>query len=75
LIAREYASITIIPACTIVVEIANSAKDLIDKEVNAFSRCPDNSLYMLPSTPQVYEIAATCFLVSNIAVNFAVHSC
>ncbi|KAL9354796.1 hypothetical protein Peur_052766 [Populus x canadensis] len=52
LIAREYASITIIPACTIVVDIANSAKDLIDKEVNAFSRCPDNSLYMLPSTSQ-----------------------
>ncbi|KAI9396359.1 hypothetical protein POPTR_004G114600v4 [Populus trichocarpa] len=52
LIAREYASITIIPACTIVVEIANSAKDLIDKEVNAFSQCPDNSLYMLPSTSQ-----------------------
>jgi len=26
---------------------------------------------MLPSTPQVYEIAATCFLVSNIAVNLA----
>ncbi|KAJ7000759.1 AUGMIN subunit 5-like [Populus alba x Populus x berolinensis] len=52
LIAREYASITIIPACTIVVDIANNAKDLIDKEVNAFSRCPDNSLYMLPSTSQ-----------------------
>ncbi|KAJ6371183.1 hypothetical protein OIU77_001647 [Salix suchowensis] len=52
LVAREYASTTIIPACTITAEIANSAKDLIDKEVNAFSRSPDNSLYMLPSTPQ-----------------------
>ncbi|KAI9379466.1 hypothetical protein POPTR_017G100300v4 [Populus trichocarpa] len=52
LVAREYASTTIIPACTIVAEIANSAKDLIDKEVNAFLRSPDNSLYMLPSTPQ-----------------------
>ncbi|EEF36444.1 AUGMIN subunit 5 [Ricinus communis] len=52
LAAREYASSTIIPACKVVADIANNAKDLIDKEVNAFSRSPDNSLYMLPSTPQ-----------------------
>jgi len=43
------------------VDIANSAKDLIDKEVNAFSRCPDNSLYMLPSTSQVCEIETACW--------------
>ncbi|KAJ6766494.1 AUGMIN SUBUNIT 5 [Salix purpurea] len=52
LVAREYASTTIIPACKIVVDIANSAKNLIDKEVNAFLRSPDNNLYMLPSTSQ-----------------------
>ncbi|KAB1211421.1 hypothetical protein CJ030_MR6G021389 [Morella rubra] len=52
LAAREYASSTIIPACTVVVDISNSSKDLIDKEVSAFFRSPDNSLYMLPSTPQ-----------------------
>ncbi|KAK2986279.1 hypothetical protein RJ640_021848 [Escallonia rubra] len=52
LAAREYASSTIVPACTVVVEISNSAKDLIDNEVSAFYRSPDNSLYMLPSTPQ-----------------------
>ncbi|KAF5748907.1 hypothetical protein HS088_TW04G00868 [Tripterygium wilfordii] len=52
LAAREYASSTIIPACTIVIDIANNTKDLIDKEVSAFYRSPDNSLYMLPSTPQ-----------------------
>lgn len=52
LAAREYASSTIIPACTIVVDISNSAKELIDKELSAFYRSPDNSLYMLPSTPQ-----------------------
>ncbi|XP_057976963.1 AUGMIN subunit 5 [Malania oleifera] len=52
LAAREYASSTIIPACTVVVDISSSAKDLIDKEVSAFCRSPDNSLYMLPSTPQ-----------------------
>ncbi|KAF8389904.1 hypothetical protein HHK36_024422 [Tetracentron sinense] len=52
LAAREYASSTIIPACTIVVDISNSAKDLIEKEVSAFYQSPDNRLYMLPSTPQ-----------------------
>ena len=50
---REYASSTIIPACLVVVEISNGAKVLIDKEVSAFFRSPDNSLYMLPSIPQV----------------------
>lgn len=53
LAAREYASSTIVPACNIVADISNSAKDLIDQEVTAFYRCPDNSLYMFPSTPQV----------------------
>ncbi|XP_030547911.1 AUGMIN subunit 5 [Rhodamnia argentea] len=52
LVAREYAASTIIPACTIVIDISKSAKDLLDKEVSAFCRSPDNSLYMLPSTPQ-----------------------
>ncbi|XP_041991275.1 AUGMIN subunit 5-like isoform X2 [Salvia splendens] len=52
LAAREYASSTVIPACNIVMDLSNSSKDLIDKEVQAFYRTPDNSLYMLPSTPQ-----------------------
>ena len=39
--------------CTVVVEISNSAKDFIEKEVSAFYQSPDNSLYMLPATPQV----------------------
>ncbi|KAF5961435.1 hypothetical protein HYC85_002644 [Camellia sinensis] len=52
LAAREYASSTILPACMVVVEISNSAKHLIDEEVSAFYRSPDNNLYMLPSTPQ-----------------------
>ncbi|KAI5340710.1 hypothetical protein L3X38_019984 [Prunus dulcis] len=52
LAAREYASTTIIPACTIVMDLSNSAKDLIEREVSAFDQSPDNSLYMLPATPQ-----------------------
>ncbi|GAU14029.1 hypothetical protein TSUD_168540 [Trifolium subterraneum] len=52
LTAKEYALSTIIPACSAVVESSNSAKDLIEKEVSAFYRSPDNSLYMLPSSPQ-----------------------
>ncbi|KAL1563198.1 AUGMIN subunit 5 [Salvia divinorum] len=52
LAAREYASSSVIPACNIVMDLSNRSKDLIDKEVQAFYRTPDNSLYMLPSTPQ-----------------------
>ncbi|KAL6994107.1 AUGMIN subunit 5, partial [Sarracenia purpurea var. burkii] len=52
LTAREYASSTIIPSCTVVMEISNGAKDLIDKEVSAFYRSLDNNLFMLPSNPQ-----------------------
>ncbi|KAL5723271.1 AUGMIN subunit 5 [Ranunculus cassubicifolius] len=52
LAAREYASGTIIPACKVVADMSNSAKDLIEKEISAFYRSPDNSLYMMPSTSQ-----------------------
>ncbi|PIN06364.1 hypothetical protein CDL12_21086 [Handroanthus impetiginosus] len=52
LAAREYASSTIVPACNVVMDLSNNALDLIDKEVSAFYRAPDSSLYMLPSTPQ-----------------------
>nr|XP_019703980.1 AUGMIN subunit 5 [Elaeis guineensis] len=52
LAAREHAARTIIPACTAVVNISNSAKDLIEKEVSAFYQSLDNSLYMMPATAQ-----------------------
>ncbi|CAO2825275.1 unnamed protein product [Amaranthus hypochondriacus] len=52
LLAREYASSTIIPASSIVIELSNSAKDFIEKEVSSFMQSPDNSLYMLPASPQ-----------------------
>ncbi|KAJ0987049.1 hypothetical protein J5N97_005405 [Dioscorea zingiberensis] len=50
--AGEYAARTFVPACTAVVELSNNAKDLIENEVSAFYQSLDNSLYMLPSTPQ-----------------------
>ncbi|GJZ19285.1 augmin subunit 5-like protein [Tanacetum coccineum] len=52
LAAREHSSNTIIPACRTLVNVVHSVKDLIHEEVSVFSRSPDNSLYMLPSTPQ-----------------------
>ncbi|XP_021739387.1 AUGMIN subunit 5-like isoform X1 [Chenopodium quinoa] len=52
LVAREFASSTIIPASGIVIDLSNSAKDLIEKEVSSFLQSPDNSLYMLPASPQ-----------------------
>ncbi|KAL0642674.1 hypothetical protein Bca4012_040964 [Brassica carinata] len=52
LAAREYAMATIIPACEVVADISKNSKDLIEKEVSAFFQSPDNTLYMLPATPQ-----------------------
>ncbi|KAG2278739.1 hypothetical protein Bca52824_061294 [Brassica carinata] len=51
LAAREYAMATIIPACEVVADISKNSKDLIEKEVSAFFQSPDNTLYMLPATP------------------------
>ncbi|RAL40825.1 hypothetical protein DM860_008523 [Cuscuta australis] len=51
-VTKDYAARTVIPACSIVVNLSSKAKDLIEKEVSAFSQTPDNTLYMLPSTPQ-----------------------
>ncbi|KAJ3677458.1 hypothetical protein LUZ60_003182 [Juncus effusus] len=50
--AREYASRTILPACNSVVDLSTNSKDLIEREISAFSQSLDNSLYMLPATPQ-----------------------
>ncbi|KAH9301734.1 hypothetical protein KI387_013317, partial [Taxus chinensis] len=52
LAAREYSANTIIPACTTIQNKTSEAHDLIEKEVAAFHRSPDNRLYMLPATPQ-----------------------
>ncbi|KAJ8751620.1 hypothetical protein K2173_025774 [Erythroxylum novogranatense] len=63
LAARKYASCIIIPVCAVVMDVANDAKDFIDKEVIAFFRSPDSSLYMLPATPQALTlIILWCFL-------------
>ncbi|KAF8107299.1 hypothetical protein N665_0124s0090 [Sinapis alba] len=52
LAAREYAIATIIPAYEVVADISKNSKDFIEKEVSAFFQSPDNTLYMLPATPQ-----------------------
>ncbi|KAL8228484.1 hypothetical protein R6Q57_016068, partial [Mikania cordata] len=45
LATRDYASSTTIPACNVLIDVSNNVKDLIDKEVSAFYKSPDNSLY------------------------------
>ncbi|KFK33818.1 hypothetical protein AALP_AA5G064300 [Arabis alpina] len=52
LAAREYAMATIIPASEVVADFSKNAKDFIEKELTAFFQSPDNTLYMLPATPQ-----------------------
>ncbi|KAL8116629.1 hypothetical protein AgCh_022975 [Apium graveolens] len=51
LAAREHAFDTI-NTYTVLMNISNDTKDLIERKVSAFYQSPDNSLYMLPSTPQ-----------------------
>eukprot|EP00252_Welwitschia_mirabilis_P020836 TRINITY_DN5196_c0_g1_i1.p1 TRINITY_DN5196_c0_g1~~TRINITY_DN5196_c0_g1_i1.p1 ORF type:complete len:683 (-),score=164.85 TRINITY_DN5196_c0_g1_i1:20-2068(-) len=50
--ARQYSASTIIPTCLEIENKTSEAHDLIEKEVGAYLKCPDNRLYMLPHTPQ-----------------------
>ncbi|PWA89227.1 Cullin [Artemisia annua] len=43
-----------------------SIQDLIDEEAYAFYQSPDNSLYMLSTTPQVDDLSRMYRLFSNI---------
>ncbi|KAG6491266.1 AUGMIN subunit 5-like [Zingiber officinale] len=52
LAARDHAAKTILPTCTAVVNISNNSKDLIERELSSFYQSLDNSIYMLPATPQ-----------------------
>lgn len=47
-------------------DLSNSAKDLIEREVSAFDQSPDNSLYMLPATPQVCLLQFVALSLLNI---------
>lgn len=50
--ARGYASRTIIPACSAVVDMSTNSRDLIERELAAFGQSLENSLCRLPATPQ-----------------------
>lgn len=68
LAAQEHAAKTILPTCTAVVNISNNSKDLIERELSSFYQSLDNSLYMLPATPQVcYRLAS--FLSVKVQCN------
>ncbi|KAF6147600.1 hypothetical protein GIB67_031591 [Kingdonia uniflora] len=69
LAAREYASSIVIPACKVVADLSNNAKDLKEKEVSAFYHSLDNSLYMLPSTSQVSIEAVNRSLLEYMGTN------
>ncbi|CAA2968565.1 AUGMIN subunit 5 [Olea europaea subsp. europaea] len=48
LASRKYASSTIIPACNVVVDLSNNAKDLIDNELFLFPLVGSYSFLMCP---------------------------
>nr|ACN27305.1 unknown [Zea mays] len=63
--ARGYASTTIIPACHAVVDMSTNSRDLIERELAAFSQSLDNSLCRLPATPQVSSVICLNRLLPN----------
>lgn len=51
--ARELSNTTIVPVCTTLQNDVNYASDMIEREVGAFTRSPDNRLYLFPAFSQV----------------------
>lgn len=47
--SREQSASTIIPICESLQNKSNAARDLIERELSAFQRSPDNRLYMMPA--------------------------
>ncbi|BBN14348.1 HAUS augmin-like complex subunit 5 [Marchantia polymorpha subsp. ruderalis] len=50
--ARELSNTTIVPVCTTLQNDVNYASDMIEREVGAFTRSPDNRLYLFPAFSQ-----------------------
>ncbi|KAG0627515.1 hypothetical protein M758_2G207400 [Ceratodon purpureus] len=50
--SREQSASTIIPICESLQNKSNAARDLIERELSAFQRSPDNRLYMMPAFSQ-----------------------
>ncbi|CAM6086709.1 unnamed protein product [Calypogeia fissa] len=50
--AREHSTNTILPVCAMLQNQVTDASDLIEREVTAFLRNPDNRQYLFPAFPQ-----------------------
>lgn len=50
---KEQSANTIVPICESTQNQASAARDLLEREVAAFHRSPDNRSYMMPATSQV----------------------
>ncbi|KAL3675068.1 hypothetical protein R1sor_025016 [Riccia sorocarpa] len=54
--ARQHTNTTTVPVCNQLQQDVNNASDLVEREVSAFMKSPDNRLYLLPiSTPWLLE--------------------
>ncbi|XP_024384467.1 AUGMIN subunit 5 isoform X1 [Physcomitrium patens] len=49
---KEQSANTIVPICESTQNQASAARDLLEREVAAFQRIPDNRPYMMPAAPQ-----------------------
>lgn len=51
---KELSANTIVPICESTQNQASATRDLLEREVSAFHRSPDNRSYMMPATAQVH---------------------
>ncbi|KAG0559122.1 hypothetical protein KC19_10G080700 [Ceratodon purpureus] len=49
---KEHSANTMVPICELTQNQASAARDLLEREVTAFHRSPDNRSYMMPTTSQ-----------------------
>jgi len=51
--SREQSASTIVPICESLQNKSNAARDIIERELSAFQRGPDNRLYMMAAFSKV----------------------
>jgi hypothetical protein len=67
-ISREHSANTIIPISESLQNKTNAARDLVEREVSAFQRSPDNRLYMMPASSKVLVFHSRYVYVDLVSV-------
>lgn len=70
---KELSASTIVPICESVQNQASAARDLLEREVTAFHRSPDNRPYMMPASPQVLMSLKFAMIVYKKTIVFVIY--